>query len=131
MDSKQAIICVDDERIILKVLKNELIKTFGTRFHYEAAESGEEALEIIDELVVEGMCIILILSDWLMPGIMGDELLMRVNAKYPRIKSIMISGQADQKAIETAKINCNLTAFVSKPWKKEDLLSAIRKCVDV
>lgn len=130
MNPKQVILCVDDERIILRVLKNELMNSFGTRFLYETAESGEEALEIIDELTVEGMCIILILSDWLMPGIMGDELLTKVNSKYPQIKSIMISGQADQKAIEDARLNCNLTAFISKPWKKDDLLSAIRKCID-
>lgn len=38
MNPKKAIICVDDERIILRVLKNELVNSFGTRFLYEAAD---------------------------------------------------------------------------------------------
>lgn len=131
MKPKQIILCVDDERIVLKVLKNELKNFFGTRFHYETAESGEEALELIDELINDGNTIILILSDWLMPGVMGDEFLLMVNKKYPQIKSIMISGHADQKAVESAKLNCNLTAFLNKPWKKEELLSVIQKCIEV
>ena len=47
-----------------------------------------------------------------------------------RIKAIMISGQVDQKSLENIKKDCNLKAFINKPWKQEELLSAVKKCVE-
>lgn len=45
-----AILCVDDEPIILIALKQELKKQFGNEFQYETAINANEALEVVDEL---------------------------------------------------------------------------------
>ena len=66
--SKKAILCVDDEAIILLSVKQELQSHFRERFIYETALSAKEALVIIDELSAEGIVFILVISDWLMPG---------------------------------------------------------------
>lgn len=68
-----AILCVDDEPIILIALKQELKKQFGNEFQYETAVNATEALEVVDDLAENGINVILILSDWRMPGIKGDE----------------------------------------------------------
>ena len=47
---KSVIICVDDEKIVLDSLKFPLNKEFSSELDIEFAESGEEALEIIEEL---------------------------------------------------------------------------------
>ena len=47
---KPVILCVDDEKIVLDSLKSQLKKEFGD-FDLEIAESGEEALEIIEEFI--------------------------------------------------------------------------------
>ena len=67
----------------------------------------------------------IILSDWLMPGIRGDELLVRVHQRYPQIITIMLTGQADQTAIDRAHNEANLHKCLRKPWREEDLVNTI------
>ncbi len=39
---KRAILCVDDEKIVLDSLQDQLRNTFGDEFEYEIAESVDE-----------------------------------------------------------------------------------------
>ena len=78
MDPKKAIVCVDDEAIIVLSLKQELQNRLGDEYIYESAMSAEEALQVIEELSGDDVCVILVISDWLMPGIKGDEFLLRL-----------------------------------------------------
>jgi CheY-like chemotaxis protein len=123
--SEFAILCVDDEPIILKSLKEQLKRQFGNNYLYEVAESAEDASEIIEELQEEGVEVIVIVSDWLMPGMKGDEFLIRVHEKFPKIVSIMLTGQADENAIARAKEQANLYACLYKPWTEEELFKII------
>ena len=47
--SKPIIICVDDEKIIVDSLKAEIKSAFKGQLIVETAESGKEALEIIED----------------------------------------------------------------------------------
>lgn len=124
--SKAAILCVDDEVAILESLGRTLRKAFGDAYLYEFAENAEEALEIVEELHQEETEIIAIISDWLMPGIKGDELLLILFKQYPKIITILLTGQADQTAIERAKAQANLHAYLSKPWDNKELIAIIK-----
>ncbi|HEY9808420.1 MAG TPA: response regulator [Halomicronema sp.] len=124
--TKPAILCVDDESVILSSLKIQLKKEFGNAYVYEVAESADEALEIIEELKQEETDILVIVSDWLMPGIKGDEFLIRVHEKYPNIIKVMLTGQADENAIQKAKEQANLYACLHKPWDNEVLVNTIK-----
>lgn len=124
--SKPAILCVDDEVVVLESLEIELKKAFGNDYVYEFAESADEALEIIDELNEEEVEVILIVSDWLMPGMKGDELLINVHNKYPEIVTVLLTGQADQEAVERAKEQANLYAYLHKPWNSNELIQIIK-----
>ena len=128
---KKAIICVDDEAIILYSLIQELKMHLGDRFIYESAVSAEEALQEIDELVQDGVHVDLIISDWLMPGIKGDELLVMVKKKYPGISSILITGLADDAAMERASRDAGASAIFRKPWNTTELIGAIRACCEI
>ncbi len=121
-----AILCVDDEVLVLESIEIELKKTFKDAYLYEFAESADDALEIIDELIEDGVDIVVIVSDWLMPGMKGDELLITVHRKYPRIITIMLTGQADLAAIERAKNQAKLHALLHKPWDTQELIAAIK-----
>ena len=122
---ERAILCVDDEPIILISLKQELKKKFGNRFNYETAMNADEAMEVVDELAGSGISVILILSDWLMPGIKGDEFLIRVHQKYPKIQSILITGHADEKAMERVKKEAGTYTVLPKPWNSNQLMEAV------
>lgn len=123
---KKAILCIDDERIVLESLKGQLRKNFGSEYRYEFAESAEEGFEIIDELAHEGTNLLIIVSDWLMPDIKGDEFLIEVHQKYPKIVKVLLSGQAADDAIKNAQEKAGLYGFLSKPWEEKELVETIR-----
>ncbi len=116
-----AIFCVDDETAILKVLKEQLQRCFGNRYIYEVAESAEEAWTVIDELEEENIKILIVISDWLMPTVKGDVFLAQVHQRFPQVVTVMLTGQADEAAIERARQQANLYACVRKPWTEEEL----------
>lgn len=124
--SKPAILCVDDEVGVLQSLEIELQQAFNGKYLWEFAESAAEALEIIEELSEAEVKILVIVSDWLMPGMKGDELLIKIHQKYPQIVTVMLTGQADQEAIERTKSQANLHAFIEKPWQNQELIEAIK-----
>ncbi|MEY2858814.1 MAG: hypothetical protein RLZZ74_3127 [Cyanobacteriota bacterium] len=128
--SESAIICVDDEVVILDSLKKQLKRKFGDRFIYEVAESAEEAWEIIEELNADGIEVIVIVSDWLMPGMKGDEFLIKIHQRFPEVIKVMLTGQADEAAIERAKQEANLHACLYKPWTEEDLTQIITTAIN-
>lgn len=124
--SKPVILCVDDERVVLQSLRTQLQEAFGDTYLYEVAEDADEALEVINELNEDSISIILIVSDWLMPGMNGDEFLIRVHQKFPKIVTIMLTGQADESSIKRAKEQANLHSCLFKPWSEEELVETIK-----
>ena len=128
--SESAIICVDDEVVILDSLKKQLKREFGDRFIYEVAESAEEAWELIEELHADGIEVIVIVSDWLMPGTKGDEFLIQIHQRFPEVIKVMLTGQADEAAIEKAKQEANLHACLYKPWSEEELTQIVTTAMD-
>lgn len=127
--SAAAILCVDDEATILKSLEIELQEAFNDTYLYEFAESADEALEIIGELDRDRVHILIIVSDWLMPGMKGDEFLIKVHEKYPKIVKVMLTGQANKEAIERAQKYANLYHYLSKPWQAKELIDTIRSAL--
>jgi len=130
MTQKKAILCVDDEKIVLDALKEQLTANFGYRYIYEVAENAQEAWEVIEDLSEEGVTLLLIVSDWLMPGIRGDEFLIQVHEKFPSISKIMLTGQADPKAMANAEQNANLKACLLKPWNEQELVQIIQSALE-
>lgn len=121
------IVCVDDEKIVLDSLNSQLSRNFGNNYNYEFAESAKEALEIIEELRNdEDEMIYVVISDWLMPGMKGDELLEQVRSKVENVKTILLTGHIDNKVIENiAKYNKGIQV-IHKPWNEEDLVNLIK-----
>lgn len=124
MPSK-AILCVDDEAVILETLKEQLKRLFGQKYLYEAAGSADEAWEVLEDLHGENIEVLIIVSDWLMPGMKGDEFLIQVHQKYPQIVTVMLTGQAEEAAIARAYEEANLHRCLMKPWTDEELATTI------
>lgn len=127
--SKSVILCVDDEPTVLQSLKTQLKSAFKDNYFYEVAEDADEALELISEFSQEKVNIIMIVSDWLMPGMKGDEFLIRVHEICPKIIKIMLTGQADISAIERAKEQADLYDWLPKPWPEEELITTIQSAL--
>ncbi|HHU90798.1 MAG TPA: response regulator [Clostridiaceae bacterium] len=129
MQKRSAIVCVDDDEMILISLKQELIAHFNGRYRYESALNAEEALDLIDELVADKIYIILVITDWLMPGMNGDEFLMKVHEKYPEIQTLVITGYADILAVSKARQRINLSGVITKPWNSDELIQKIETVI--
>ncbi len=123
--TNKAIICVDDEQFILETLVEQLKRKFGNEYIYEAAESATEALDILEELQTDNIEVLIIVSDWLMPQMKGDEFLIEVHQKFPNIVTVMLTGQADENAIARAKKEANLHYCLYKPWQEEELTEIV------
>ncbi|MEK0178481.1 MAG: adenylate/guanylate cyclase domain-containing response regulator [Oscillatoriales cyanobacterium] len=126
---KQVIICVDDEKTVLKSLKTELKDALGNTYRIEIAEGGEDALELIAELMEDGYEIPLIISDYVMPDMKGDELLRRVHQLSPKTLKVMLTGQATIEAVGNAIKNAKLYRYIGKPWQTEDLKLTVTEAV--
>lgn len=124
--SNHVILCVDDEQVVLKSLESQLLHEFGSQFHIELSEGGEEALELLDELSEEGYQTLVIISDWLMPEMKGDDFLIKAHAKFPHVLTMMLTGQADHEAIEKTKNHANLYKLIHKPWDASELIETIK-----
>ena len=89
---KIVILCVDDEKLMLDSIKAQLKEHYGNLFLYETAQSAVEAFDIIDELMMDVKVKLIIISDWLMPVIKGDEFLIKVHNRCPNSLKIMLTG---------------------------------------
>lgn len=124
--SRPYILCVDDEKIVLDTLLQQLRMTFGPSCEYETAESVEEAWELIDEIFADEGKLALVVSDWLIPPERGDTFLTELHQRWPNVRLIMLSGQADPDAIARVERLPSLLAFVAKPWNRDELMGLIR-----
>ena len=124
--TKCVILCVDDEQMVLKSLESQLIHEFGDKYHIELAEGETEALELLDELSADGYTTLVIISDWLMPEMKGDEFLIQAHKKFPHVLKLMLSGQADHEAVERTRNKAQLYKLINKPWDAADLIDAIK-----
>lgn len=122
---KGVLLCVDDEMIVLTALKDQLRRAYGSDFLIEVAESAEEAIELLDELSEQGQTLLVIISDWLMPGMKGDEFLIHAHNRFPAVVKIMLSGQAESAAVERARQEAGLHEFLAKPWNAAALIDSI------
>ena len=106
-------------------LRAQLRHWYREKYIIEIAESAEEGLELIEELIEDGKRIRAVISDWLMPGMKGDEFLIRVHQHFPELTKIMLTGHADPEAVERTQNMAGLDHCIGKPWTQEDFFRAL------
>lgn len=123
------ILCVDDDSTVLSALRSVFSSHFGPGMEFEFAESGEEALEIDAEVRAGGRELGLVISDFMMPGLRGDELLVRLHASTPNTVKILLTGQSDMSGVKRAINEANLYRFLEKPFLNEDIVLTVRAAI--
>lgn len=120
------VLCVDDEAILLMAAKHALRSSLGDGYRYETALSAESALELLDECILEGHTVEAVVSDWLMPGMRGDEFLRKVRERHPSICLILLTGYADRSAVQILERDIGLAAIFQKPCSMAALAEVIK-----
>lgn len=120
-DISKVLICVDDEPIILMAMKQELRLHLKQQAAVETWGRAEDALNRIAEYRGRDVRVILVISDWLMPGMSGDEFLSALHERYPDIPVVLITGQAEESDIESLRTRTGLKHVLRKPWRAQEL----------
>ncbi len=113
------VLVIDDDMFTQTLLD----KMLSGRYEILGAMSGDEGLKIIESTQVD-----LILLDWMMPGIDGLSLLIKLKADdtMKDIPVVFISGKAEQESVDRA-IDAGAVDFVTKPFNRDDLILRIEK----
>ncbi len=116
------ILLVDDQRDILRLLHSTL-NTMGHELEVIEAPSGEEAL-----LEASRRHIDLLVSDYLLPGINGIELMHKVRIRHPDVKVILVTAMNSRKARDEM-LNAGAVALFDKPIPLADFLDAVERAL--
>lgn len=127
--NKPVILCVDDEAMLLRALKQQLKRQFWSDYYIEIVDNGEEALNLVEELLEDNIELPLVLCDYLMPGMKGDELLKLIHAIAPDTLKILLTGQADAAAVGNAVNNAKLYRYIPKPWEETDFKLTVTEAI--
>ncbi len=127
----RTVILVDDEKTVLDSLSEQVRRLYPEgEIECEVAESAAEAWELLRELTDDHVAVMVVVSDWLMPGQRGDEFLCEVRSAYPHIGRIMLTGQADPAALDRARTAGVVHKVLFKPWMPEQLRAAIAEAAE-
>ncbi|MBS4099514.1 MAG: Flp pilus assembly complex ATPase component TadA [Sulfuricella sp.] len=107
------LLLVDDEPNVLKALQRVFRQE---NYDIVPAFSGKDALDLLRKETFH-----LIVSDYMMPGMNGGELLRQVKALQPEMIRIMLTGHADTGAVMAAVNEGAVYKFILKPWNDDDL----------
>lgn len=112
------ILVVDDEPFVCDAVKMMLTSDGHI---VETANSGREALSLLDNHEFD-----VIVADYLMPGMRGDQLAAAVKARAPNLPVIIITAYAE--TLESSN-NPQLGAdcILSKPFCLQDMREAITR----
>ncbi|MBH9576411.1 GGDEF domain-containing response regulator [Inhella proteolytica] len=124
--TSDVVLCVDDDHTVLRSLRSLLVARLEPGTRVEIAESGAEALEILEELDAEGLACSVLLSDFIMPGMRGDELLVQVHQRWPHTLNVMLTGQSDLEGVKRSINEAALYRFIEKPFDNEDLVLTLQ-----
>jgi thioredoxin reductase (NADPH) len=113
---RPAIVAVDDEPAVLAAVARDLRRQFGEKYRVLRAASGEEALDVVKELVARGDQIALLIADQRMPGLSGTEYLVEARKLAPDAKRVLLTAYADTDAAIKAINEVALDYYLLKPW---------------
>jgi two-component system, cell cycle sensor histidine kinase and response regulator CckA len=114
----KVVLVVEDEPALVSIYERAL-RLKG--YEVLTATNGEDALEIAQD----GRRIDLLLSDIVMPGISGRELVWRIREKRPDLRIILASGYASQDGA-LQMMEDQGVVFVAKPVDLSDLMEVVR-----
>lgn len=111
------VLVVDDDPHVLKTVQIYLKK--NGLYDILLAESAEKALEILGHEKIS-----IVISDIMMSGMTGLELLSKIRKYYPETKVILMTGYSSDKIRQDVK-NSGCLYFLQKPFNAKDLSEVI------
>lgn len=114
------ILVVDDDPSVRNLLRKILE---SDAYFCELAENAVEAMDILKKHRFD-----LVISDVVMPGKNGVQLLSDIRARYPSTQILMISGYSSEKTAESA-LSMGASDFLLKPFQKNQVLISVSNAI--
>lgn len=114
------ILIVDDEPSVRKMLRKILE---SDDYACEMAGNAEEAMNLLNIKSFD-----LVMSDVVMPGKSGVQLLADIRAKHPGVPILMISGNSSEKTAEST-LSMGAYDFLLKPFQKNQVLISVANAI--
>lgn len=115
----RTLIFVDDEPRVLQGLQRQFYQ-MRTEWHMRFADSGAKTLEFMAAQPAD-----VVVTDMMMPGMDGAQLLTEVMKRYPNTVRIVLSGHADRES--ALRLVGPAHQYLSKPTNTEELRHAINR----
>jgi two-component system cell cycle sensor histidine kinase/response regulator CckA len=119
----ETILMVDDDEAVARAARTILERS---GYQVMIANSGDEAIGIYQEYCHQ---IHLVLLDFIMPDLNGEQVYRRLKAINPNILVILISGYCVNKEI-SALLEQGCADFIQKPFQTQSLTTRIRLALD-
>ena len=118
------VLIVDDEPLVAANIRAAL-EEVRDRFPVEAvAGSGREALRLIEERRPD-----IVITDILMPGMTGIDLIRACGSRFPGTRFVIVSGHAEFEYARAA-MECGAVAYCLKPLQDEELQQAVSRAAE-
>ena len=114
------VLIVDDSTIVRRVLKNVLNKYFDNPTLFEA-ENGQVAMQVMKTEKVD-----LILLDWNMPVMNGEEVVdaVRANKEWNKTRIIMATTEGGKEQV-LKLIKKGVNGYMVKPFQEDSIFKTL------
>jgi CheY-like chemotaxis protein len=119
----ERVLLVEDETSVRRVARRILDKG---GYHVVEASNGRDALELLDQAAAG---FDLLLTDVIMPGMLGKELADTAVGRHPDLPVLFMSGYNDQILARDEDDGAS-PPFIEKPFNSETLLASVREVLD-
>ena len=116
--SPKRVLVVDDEPFVCDAVKM-MLEFDGHKI--ETANSAAAALALFDQEKFD-----VVITDFSMPGMKGNELAAQIRARNPKQPVVMITAYAELLAANKTPLDA-VDCVISKPFLLEDLRTALTK----
>jgi len=118
--NKFDIMIVEDNPEILEMLKDTLESVIHYNFNITCILNAEEAMEILKKSTFD-----LIISDNVLPGMSGIDLLTKVKDQYPSTLRILMTGYSDLEVVKDAINRAAVNAYIEKPFGCKEITEKV------
>ncbi len=127
---RRLVLCVDDNPEVLQALRRELRMGLEQSARIEVAADASQALARLETLAPQPGEAVVIVSDWLMPGMRGEDLIEAITARWGPLGTIVLSGHISAEATARLRTMAQVEDVMAKPWASEALLSMVRRLLE-
>ena len=114
------ILVLDDEPLVANAIKMILARQ---GYEVELTHRGQDALSLLEQSVFD-----LIITDYNMPEMRGDELALQIKARWPGLPIVMVTAFADNIRNSPSVADC-VDAVISKPFNMVELRLTVARLI--